>query len=126
MRSCRRGPLLPVGKGSIALVGDAVWVGGYSDSSAKLVRLDLSSLRPVVVSPLSDEVGPGARVVASGNRDFWVREGGGGDSLWCVDAETGRSQQTWHVAGAVASTRHGALVGSSLGAYPLLLSGCTG
>lgn len=123
MRSRAR---LPVGKGSIAVVGGGIWIGGFTSGSATLWRLDPASERAVDVSPLAAELHPGAVIVAAGQHVFWVRSGGGGDDLWCVSAATGREAQHWTVSGAVASTAGIAVIGTDSGAAALPLVGCAG
>jgi hypothetical protein len=91
-----------------------------------LQQLDPDTLRPVAASPLAGELGPGALVVAAGTRSLWVRSGGGGDSLWCLDPASGASLQRWSIGGRVASTSGVAVVASASGLLGLRLDGCPG
>lgn len=122
---------LPFGKGSIAVAGGHIWVGGFGQTGAVLMQLAARAsaphdLTPVGVSPLTDGLGPGALIVGSGQHVFWVRSGAGGDDLWCVDADTGRVDQHWNLSGAVASTSGTAVIATQAGAAPLHLAGCAG
>ncbi|HEY0870788.1 MAG TPA: hypothetical protein VGD55_10355 [Acidothermaceae bacterium] len=61
------GTPLPIGKESIAIVGDQIWVAGYgSGSTPRVFHLDGSSLEPIATSDLNLgsplELGPGARL----------------------------------------------------------------
>ena len=121
------GPLA-FAKGTIAVAHGQVWVGGYGQSGAALLHLAASAndLTPVDISPLTGGLGPGALIVASGQRVLWVRSGAGGDDLWCMDADTGRELQHWNLDGAVTSTAGTAVIATSSGVRPLQLSGCPG
>ena len=95
---------LPFASGTVQVAGGAIWVGGFGAGGAVLDRLDTTTLRPVAVSPLASELGPGAEVVSGGSQVFWVRGTGRGDALWCVDATTGLASQSWEdLAGPVVS-----------------------
>lgn len=122
---------LPFGKGSIAVAGGQIWVGGFGQTGAVLMHLAAGASAPndltaVGVSPLTGGLGPGALIVGSGQHVFWVRSGAGGDDLWCVDADTGRVDQHWNLSGAVASTSGTAVIATNTGAAPLHLAGCAG
>jgi hypothetical protein len=121
------GVALPLGGGTVTVVGAAIWVGGFSDRGAVLAKLNPKTLRPVIRAA-KDPYGPGSVIIAGGASVLWVRPGNGTDVLACADARTGRIEQRWQLAAvtAVASQHGGALVltrGSALG---LLLSGCAG
>jgi hypothetical protein len=125
------GPPLPIGKESIAIVGDQIWVGGYgSGSTPRLFHLDGSSLQVIATSgygagnPL--ELGPGA-IVWPGASVVWVRSGGS-EGLACVDPQTGALLEQWDaVQGPVASVRGHAYAASDGSLDRLSLTGdCTG
>lgn len=126
----RTGPKLPFGKGELLADGAGrVWAGGYrftSGGGAVLVRLDARTLRPIATSPLADQLGPGAELVASGSDVVWVRSGAGGDDLWCVDGRTGRAVQHWHLDGEVTSRAGTAVVDRVGTAVRLTLRACAG
>lgn len=123
----RAGVALPFGGGTIAVVGDAIWVGGFTDRRAVLDRLDPATLRPTRRAA-ADPFGPGAVILAGGETVLWVRPGNGTDVLACVNARTGRIEQRWHIRDlvAVASRRGAALVGTRRLAYAPILANCTG
>ena len=117
--------------GSIAVVGDAIWIAGY-DVASVVARLDAETLAAVQLSPVTPS---GDRIVISPGTDVvWV--GGAGPGLWCLDPGTGRVLQTWLTAQApVTSQRGRGPVQSRIGrAYAvdagrlvsLSLVGCTG
>ena len=125
------GPPLPIGKESIAIVGDQIWVGGYgSGSTPRLFHLDGSSLQTIATSgfgagsPL--ELGPGA-IVWPGASVLWVRSGGS-EGLACVDPQSGVLLEQWDaVQGPVASVRGHAYAASDGSLDRLSLAGgCTG
>jgi hypothetical protein len=126
----RRSPKLPIGKGNVLVDGAGrVWVGGYrfaGGGGAWLARLAPTTLQPIDSSPLADQLGPGAVLVASGIRVIWVRSGAGGDDLWCVDGRTGRAEQHWRIGGVVTSTAGTAAVDVVGRVQPLQLHGCAG
>ena len=107
------GSPLPIGKESIAIVGDQIWVGGYgSGSTPRLFHLDGSSLQTLqttglgVSNPL--ELGPGA-IVWPGASVVWVRSGGS-EGLACIDPQSGAVLEQWDaVQGPVLSVRGHAL-----------------
>lgn len=115
-----------VGKESIAVVGDQVWVGGYGDvDKPRLEHLDAATLKVVGTSPAGDDVGPGA-ILWPGVDVLWVRNGGD-EGLSCVDPKTGAILEQWlAVQGPVVSSA-GHAFGIQAGLQPLRLSGgCTG
>ena len=125
------GTPLPIGKESIAIVGDQIWVGGYgSGSTPRLFHLDGASLQPLQTTgfgagnPL--ELGPGA-IVWSGASVLWVRSGGS-EGLSCVDPQTGALLEQWDaVQGPVLSVRGHAFAASDGSLDQLSLAGgCTG
>lgn len=125
---------LPFGNGSIGITHRGeIWVGGFGQSGPALSMLDPRGLRPVRRSPLVHRVGAGAVIVGSGDRDFWVRDGDGGNRLFCVDGADGHVAQTWTSLnfrsagrGPVASRPGTAVVATGAGVYPLVLRGCAG
>lgn len=115
---------LPIGKGSVVVVGGDIWAAGYGTDGAVLARLDPASLRVVAVSPAADELGPGAEVVGVGRHVLLVRSGGGGDGLWCVDARSGAIDEKWSsVPGAVAAGPDGGYELTGTRDAPKLLTG---
>jgi hypothetical protein len=125
------GTPLPIGKESIAIVSDQIWVGGYgSGSTPRLFHLDGASLQTLQTngfgagSPL--ELGPGA-IVWPGASVLWVRSGGS-EGLACVDPQTGALLEQWDaVQGPVASVRGHAYAASDGSLDELSLAGgCTG
>lgn len=125
------GSPLPIGKESIAIVGDQIWVGGYgSGSTPRLFHLDGSSLEPIPTTgfgagdPL--ELGPGA-IVWPGASVVWVRSGGS-EGLACVDPQSGALLEQWPaVQGPVVSVRGHAYAASDGSLDQLSLAGdCTG
>lgn len=118
---------LALGQPTVAVADGAIWVGGFAVSGAAVLeRLDPVTLRPVAQSPLAEELGPGAVIVAAGSRVIWLRSGNGGDALVCADSARGRIEQNWDVDGAVASTSRGALIATDSGVIAPLLVGCRG
>jgi hypothetical protein len=125
------GTPLPIGKESIAIVSDQIWVGGYgSGSTPRLFHLDGASLQPIATnepdagSPL--QLGPGA-IVWPGASVLWVRSGGS-EGLTCVDPQTGAVLEKWDaVQGPVASVRGHAYAANDGSLEQLSLAGgCTG
>jgi hypothetical protein len=99
-----QGAQVSLGKESIAIVGDQIWVGGYGDmDKPRLLKLDADTLQPLIATlALNSQVGPGA-VVWAGENVLWVRHGGD-TRVDCVDAQDGRVIQTWsNIQGAVSS-----------------------
>ncbi|HEY3924994.1 MAG TPA: hypothetical protein VGL75_10580 [Acidothermaceae bacterium] len=120
---------LPIGKESIAIVGDQIWVGGYgSGSTPRLFHLDGSSLQslPTEMSGADDSLGPGA-IVWPGASVVWVRSGGS-EGLACIDPQSGALLEQWPaVQGPVASVRGQAFAVSDGSLDQLSLTGgCTG
>jgi hypothetical protein len=125
------GPPLPIGKESIAIVGDQIWVAGYgSGSTPRLFHLDGSSLQTLQTAGFGagspGELGPGA-IVWPGASVLWVRSGGS-EALACVDPQSGALLEQWDaVQGPVASVRGHAYAASDGSLDELSLSGdCTG
>jgi hypothetical protein len=115
-RLLRTGAALPVGKESIAVVGDRIWVGGYgSGTSPRLVRLDPTTLTVAGTSQVSGQVGPGA-ILWPGAAVLWVRDGGD-EGLSCVDPNDGSVLQQWNaVQGPIASVEgHAVAIGDEGG-----------
>jgi hypothetical protein len=96
---------LGVGKESIAVVGDQVWVGGYTSGDVKRIEhLDASTLKTIGSSPVNDRVGPGA-ILWPGAHVLWVRSGAD-EGLFCVDPKSGDILEEWlSVQGPVTSTK---------------------
>ncbi len=121
---------VPVGGGTLRVTADgAIWLAGSGSAvdGAVVVRLDPATLKPVLASPVTTRLGPSSWIEAAGDHDVWVRSGGGGEELWCVDGGTGRTLQFWpRVRGAVTSREGGAfiLLGGLL--VPLVLQDCKG
>jgi hypothetical protein len=87
-------PQTNVGKESIAVVGDQVWVGGYGDTDKpRIEHLDANTLQVVGTSPVSDQLGPGA-ILWPGASVLWVRNGGN-EQLSCIDPKTGEILEVW-------------------------------
>jgi hypothetical protein len=125
------GSPLPIGKESIAIVGDQIWVAGYgSGSTPRLFHLDGASLQTVQTAGFGagspGELGPGA-IVWPGASVLWVRSGGS-EALACVDPQTGALLEQWDtVQGPVASVRGHAYAASDGSLEQLSLAGdCTG
>jgi hypothetical protein len=125
------GAPLPIGKESIAIVSDQIWVAGYgTGSTPRLFHLDGASLQTLQTDGLGAtnplEMGPGA-IVWPGASVLWVRSGGS-EALACVDPQTGALLEHWDaVQGPVASVRGHAYAASDGSLDELSLSGdCTG
>jgi len=116
------------GKGAVVVTGDGnIWAGGFGDRGAVLTRLDPTTLQPTRGSPVVSRLGPGAILVAAGQRDIWVRNGLGGTGLFCVDGKTGADRQSWSDAsGRVTSQQGGAYLVSGTTVRALFLNGCAG
>jgi hypothetical protein len=120
---------VPLGNGSVAVTADGtIWAGGFGhDGDAVLTLLDPTTLHPTHQSPLANELGPGAVVVAAGHRDVWVRNGAGGRILYCMDGRSGDKSQQWADApGGVTSQNGVAYVGSGTSVRPLIMGVCVG
>ncbi len=119
--------VLPFAKGTMGVTADGViWAAGFGDHGAELVRLDPARLAATTVSPLAKDLGPGAVIVAGGDRSVWVRDGGSIGPLWCVDARSGAGMRQWDVPGTVTSQRGRAYVTTDTLVRPLVLHGCAG
>jgi hypothetical protein len=125
----RQAPV-PVGGGTLRVTTDGtIWLGGFGSAAdgAVVVRLNPNTLRPVLGSPVSSRVGPSSWIEAAGDHDIWIRSGGDGEGLWCVDGRTGSILQYWpRVDGAVTSRRGAAFVLMEGLLVPLVLQDCTG
>lgn len=123
----RMAAVLPLTKASIAVTDQAIWVGGFTRTTAALWQLDIPSLTPSGMSPLSGELGPGAVLLAGGSHDVWVASGGG-PGLWCVDGRTGTAEQHWALATTAVTADQQRVIAVGYGrAWPLhLRGGCTG
>lgn len=110
-------------QGSIAVVGDDIWVAGSGDYGAVMARLDPGTLAPLQTSPVALEAK--ALAVSSGARDLWVSASGAG--LWCLDARSGTVLVQWPSARAPVTSRTGAAYVVTKGSVvPLALDGCAG
>jgi hypothetical protein len=120
-------PQTSVGKESIAVVGDQVWIGGYGDTDKpRIEHLDARTLRAVGTSPVGSQVGPGA-ILWAGQDVLWVRDGGD-EQLSCVDPSTGTILEQWTAVQGPVTSVAGHAYGVQTGVQPLTpLSGaCTG
>jgi hypothetical protein len=120
---------LAFGKGTIAVVRGAIWVGGDGTSGAVLERLDPHTLRPVTHSALASELDPGAMILAAGRSVLWLAADGiTGPVLICADGATGLVEQRWKFRSlnAVASDAADAMVATGDGVLGLVLSSCRG
>jgi hypothetical protein len=115
-----------LGKESIAVVGDQVWVGGYGDvDKPRLLHLDAKTLKVVGTSPIGAKVGPGS-IVWPGTNVVWAR-GGGNEQLGCLDPTTGAVLETWSAVQGPVTSVGGTAFGVENGLLPLNLAGaCTG
>ena len=113
--------------GTLGVVGQSIWLAGYGDHGAVLMRLNPNSLMPALRVP-ARTFGAGAVIAGTGAHVLWVRSDDSSNLLACVDATTGRIEQTWrvHNVNAVSSDRRGALVATPSGVLGLVLSGCAG
>ncbi|MFN2518471.1 MAG: hypothetical protein ABR604_05405 [Jatrophihabitantaceae bacterium] len=116
------------GKGTVVVTGDGeIWAGGFGNRRAVLTRLDPTSLRPAGASPLASRLGPGAVVVAAGQSDIFVRNGSSGTQLFCVNGESGSTNQQWSdLPGRVTSRKGESYVVSGTALRPLITRACTG
>lgn len=96
-------PQTSLGKESIAVVGDQIWIAGYGDvDKPRIEHLDAETLQPIGSSEVGSQVGPGA-VLWPGQKVLWVRNGGD-EGLSCVDPKTGSILEHWdNVQGPVTS-----------------------
>jgi hypothetical protein len=113
-------------KPSLGAAGGALWIAGFDTGNGVLLRLDPTTLQTIARSSLEQVLEPGAIIAASGTASIWVREGGGGSLLRCIDAATGTPEQTWPVTGPIASSAGTAVVGTSFGGLYLGLERCRG
>jgi hypothetical protein len=121
---------VPVGGGTVRVTQDgAIWLGGFGSSidGAVVIRLNPKTLLPMLGSPVASRLGPSSWVEAAGDHDIWIRSGGDGEALWCVDGRTGSILQYWPRArGAVTSREGGAFVLLEGLIVPLVLQTCAG
>ena len=116
-------------KGQLTVTGSGqVWAAGFGAAGAVLVRLDPRTWGTIAASPLSDEVGPGALLLASGTDSLLVGPGSGSTAMWCIDGQHGVPVQRWGVLPDQAAVTHGAGYATSRGGlFRLNLTGqCTG
>jgi hypothetical protein len=125
-RLTRTATRIAMGKGTIAVADGHAWIGGYAPDHAILGPLPAGASSVVHNVPLATMLGPGAVLVAAGEHVVWVRDGGVGSQLWCVDAETGQAVQQWSIDGDVASTVGVAVVATTTGPQRLDLRACRG
>ncbi|MDT4982892.1 MAG: hypothetical protein QOF95_382, partial [Pseudonocardiales bacterium] len=72
-------------------------------------------------------LGGSSWIEAAGDHDIWIRSGGDGDGLWCVDGRTGGILQYWpRVQGAVTSRDGAAFVLMEGLLVPIVMQDCTG
>ena len=121
---------VPVGGGMLRVTGDGtIWIAGFGSAidGAVVVRLDATTLRPRLGSPVAGRLGPSSWIDAAGEHDVWIRSGGDGEGLWCVDGRSGSILQYWpRVHGAVSSRDGAAFVLSEGVLVPLVLQRCAG
>lgn len=115
-----------LGKESIAVVGDDIWVGGYASGDTKrLIHLDARTLQVVGSSAISAMLGPGA-VVWPGQHVVWVSAGGDG-SVSCINPVSGAVHAEWNAARGPVTSVGGSAYALNPNVVPLLLTGgCTG
>lgn len=115
-----------LGKESIAVVDNQVWVAGYGDvDKPHLLHLDAKTLRVVGTSPIGAKAGPGS-IVWPGQNIVWAR-GGGNEQLGCLDPKTGAVLETWNAVQGPVTSVGGSAFGVEQGLQQLNLSGgCTG
>jgi hypothetical protein len=92
----RAGPTLNVTNPTIAIMKQALWVGGVNPD-ARLLRVDQNTLRPLPDSAggaLIDEGADSQLQISAGAMDLWVYSHATGD-LACVDSTTGDVLQRW-------------------------------
>ncbi len=106
---------------TLAVADDAIWLAGFSTGGGALIRLDQTTLRPMLHFAYEGLLGAGAVLVGQGAASVWVRDGIGGPELRCVDARSGAQAQTWQLDGLVSSTSGRAVVGTGAGAVQLHL-----
>jgi hypothetical protein len=115
---------LPFVRGTLGVVAGRIWVSGFGMHAGVLARLDPGSLRPVQHAA-DRSLGSGVNIVGTGSTVFWVR---GANGLACLDAASGRVEQTWQIdfVNAVTSSRGGAIAATPTGVLGLIMSGCAG
>ena len=111
---------------TLAVANDAIWLAGFSTGGGALVRLDQTTLRPMLHFAYEGLLGSGAVLVGQGASSVWVRDGVGGPELRCVDARSGAQAQTWQLDGLISSTTGRAVLGTGEGALKMQLGGCRG
>ena len=120
---------LPIGKESIAIVGDQIWVGGYgSGSTPRLFHLDGSSLQPLATETSGADA-RSALVRSCGLAHRWCGCGPAAARAWPASTrKVGALLEQWPaVQGPVASVRGDAFAASDGSLDQLSLSGdCTG
>jgi hypothetical protein len=121
-----KGAQTQLGKESIAVVGDDVWVGGYaSGDTTRLIHLDARTLKVIGSSPMSDMLGPGA-VVWPGQHVLWVSAGGDA-SISCVNPRNGSVLAEWSAARGPVASVGGSAYALNPNVVPLVLTNaCTG
>jgi hypothetical protein len=127
---------LRFGGGQVVVVRDAVWVAGYGERGAQLVRLDPDSLDIVQTAPLAARLGAGARFAAAGSRVVWVRSADANGTLWCMNAADGAVLQAFSMVSGPVVSQNGpapptqrvplAFAASDGTARRLVLRGCSG
>jgi hypothetical protein len=123
-----KGTPLGIGKETIAIVDNEVWVAGYGDvDKPRIIHLDPTTLNPIGTSAVDARVGPGSQVW-SGQHVVWARDGGD-EQLACLDPATGDVLEAWtqdvqgpvtSIAGHVYAVSNGSLEELNLA------GGCTG
>lgn len=116
-----------VGKESIAVVDDQIWVGGFANGDTKvLFHLDAKTLRIEGLSPaLSELLRPGA-IVWPGQHVLWATTPGDAP-LSCVDPRSGAVLAEYGTARGPVTSVGGSAYALSGGVVPLVLTGrCTG
>lgn len=117
---------IDVGKPSIAVTDDTVWVAGFGNPGTVLVRgYSAATLTPRPAPPAARLVGPGA-IVSAGAHTLWLRDGGS-TTLYCIDPRTGAPLQSWEGVESVSSAAGRAYVLTSISVNRLALAaGCRG
>ncbi len=121
-----KGAQTQLGKESIAVVGDDVWVGGYASGDTKrLIHLDARTLDVIGSSPMNDMLGPGA-MVWPGQHVLWVSAGGDA-SISCVNPRDGSVLAEWSAARGPVASVGGSAYALNPNVVPLVLTNaCTG
>ncbi|PZS15502.1 MAG: hypothetical protein DLM57_12615 [Pseudonocardiales bacterium] len=122
--------ITPVGGGTLRVTQDGtIWLAGFGPATdgAVLVRLDPTTLLPVRGSPLAAQLGPSGWIESAGDRVIWIRTGGDGEALWCVDGRDGRFLQYWPRVPGTVTSRSGSAYAVIDGALvPLIMNRCAG